>query len=374
MKPFRLGKILGFDINVDLSWLLIFGLVVFTLSHGYFPQLYPGFDIATNWSVAILAALLLFASVLLHELGHSVVSRYFETPVNGITLFLFGGVAQVSDEAKCPKEEFWVGIAGPFVSFVLAALFYILSAVGMIFFFPKPITAIFSYLGVINVALAVFNLIPGFPLDGGRILRSAIWSFTGNLAKATKYASSVGNAFGYFLMFLGLIQIFNGILLSGLWMMFIGWFITGAARTSYQQVLIKEALSGIRVEQIMSYDVPVIQANMNLQQFVNEYLLRYEYSCYPVADGNTIIGVIGIDEIRKIPSEEWIKYYVGNALHRLDGSMSVGKTDDAWDAMKMLSASNTCRVIVKEDTNFIGTIGKENLYRLIQAKVGSELK
>jgi Zn-dependent protease/CBS domain-containing protein len=371
MEGIKLGKILGFEINIDWSWLLVFALVVWSLASGYFPSTYPEFGVATNWLMGILAALLLFASVLIHELSHSLVARQYGTQVKGITLFLFGGVSQTTDEPKSAGEEFWMAIVGPVTSLVLAAIFYMVGGAGKLFMWPPPVIAICGYLAMINMLLGMFNLVPGFPLDGGRVLRSAIWGATGDLNKATRYAAAVGQGFGYILMGLGLLRIVAGDLIGGLWLVFIGWFLTGAARSSYQQMLMREALTGIRVEQVMSTDVPVIDGDVSVRRFVDDHLLRHEFSCYPVvnAQNEGVLGVVGAEEVRKVPAEEWDRTPVRQIAHRIDGEGVVTRQDDAWEALSKLASGNLCRLLVMEDGHLAGTVGREAMFRLVQTKM-----
>ncbi len=369
MGGIRLGKILGFEISIDWSWLFIFFLVVYTLANGYFPRLYPGFDIATNWLVGVVAALLLFASVLIHELSHSLVARSHGTPVRGIPLFLFGGVSQTADEPKSAREEFWMSIVGPATSVGLGLVFYMVGGIGVILGWPAPFVAISGYLSLINFLLGAFNLAHGFPLDGGRVLRSAIWAATGDLTKATRYASYSGQFFGYLLMAFGFAEIMIGGLIGGLWLIFIGWFLTGAARTSYQQVLMRQALSGVRVEQVMTTDVPVIPAEMSVRSFVDDHLLRHEYSCYPVTSNGSVIGVIGTEEVRSVPSSEWDITPVSRIAHSVDAAYEVSADDDAWNALAKLANGNVCRLLVMEDDQLKGTVGRDAVFRLVQTKM-----
>jgi len=232
--------------------------------------------------------------------------------------------------------------------------------------------AVLGYLAWINLFLGLFNLVPGFPLDGGRVLRSIIWGSTGELPKATQYASYVGQGFGYLLMAFGFVNILAGSLIGGLWLIFIGWFLTGAARSSYQQVMIKEALSGVRIEQVMTTDVPAIPADLSVRQFVDDYLLRHEYSCYPVVRGEEAIGVIGADEVRSVPSLQWDFARVGEIAHRIDGAYEVKPEDDAWDAVIKLANQEVCRLIVMDDNHIKGTVGRDTVFRLIQTKIQME--
>lgn len=369
MRGVRLGKILGFEINIDWSWLLIFFLVVFTLASGYFPSLRHNFDPSTNWMLGVAAALLLFASVLVHELSHSLVARRFGIDVKGITLFIFGGVSQTTEEPRSATEEFWMSIVGPATSFGLAAFFGILDIVGTSAHWPVAAVALVGYLAMINFFLGAFNLVPGFPLDGGRVLRSIIWGTTGDLTKATRYASFSGQTFGYLLMAIGFFNIVAlGQMIGGLWLIFIGWFLTGAARSSYEQLVVRQTLSGVPVEKVMTTDVPEIAAEMTVRQFVDEQLLRHEYSCYPVMKRDEVIGVVGAEEVRTVRSEMWDFTSVEEIVHHIDGAFKIDANDDAWDALSKLASPDVCRLMVMENGHLKGTLGREAIYRLIRTK------
>lgn len=369
LKSVRLGKILGFEISIDWSWLLIFILIVYTLARAYFPATYPGLAKSTYWWLGVIAALLLFVCVVMHELSHSLVARRYGTDVKGITLFIFGGVSQTTDEPKSAKEEFWMAIAGPAASMVLAVIFYGLSRGGSNLGWPVPAIALFGYLAWINLILGIFNLVPGFPLDGGRVLRSIIWGATGDLNKATRWASNVGQGFGYLLILYGLANIFFGAVIGGLWLIFIGWFLTGAARSSYQQLMMREALAGVPVERVMTTDVPVIPAEMSVRQFVDEYLLRHDYACYPVVSGEDVIGVVGAEEVRTVKSDQWDMTIVGAITHPISSAYKIEADHDAWEALTKLASEDVCRLIVMEDSHLKGTVGRESVYRLIRTKI-----
>ena len=369
MGGFKLGKIFGFQISIDWSWLFIFFLVVYTLAVGYFPVIYPGLGGVTNWGMAVVAALLLFVSVLIHELSHSLVARSYGGEVKGITLFLFGGVSQTADEPKAAREEFWMAVVGPLTSFALAGGFYALFVAGSAAKWPIAGVAILSYLAWINLLLGVFNLIPGFPLDGGRVLRSLIWGATNDLTKATWYASLVGQGFGYLLMIFGVFLIFGGNLIGGLWMIFIGWFLNSAARSAYQQLLVRQALSGVPVERVMTTDVPAVDAGMTVREFVDDKLLRHDHACYPVTSGETAVGVVGAEEVRAVPSNAWSSTTLGDIAHRLDDATEIGLRDDAWDALVKLTTGEACRLLVIEDDHLKGTVGRESLFRLVRTKM-----
>jgi Zn-dependent protease len=240
MQGFRLGSIFGFEIRVDLSWFLIFFLVLWTLSAGIFPTSYPGFGNATYFGMGIVATLLFFASLLAHELSHTFVARAKGIPVEGITLFIFGGVSRTRMDAETPGDEFQIAGVGPLVSLLLAGFFGLIWYVGINAGWSVVFTGIFAYLAVINLALAIFNMLPGFPLDGGRVFRSMIWKYTGNIKKATKIASTGGKWLAYLLIAFGALEMFAGAILGGLWLILIGWFLYNAAETSYEELLVSD--------------------------------------------------------------------------------------------------------------------------------------
>ncbi len=369
MRGVRLGKVLGFEISIDWSWLLIFFLVVYTLAAGYFPSLHRNFNVQTNWLLGVAAAILLFASVLVHELSHSVVARMNGIDVKGITLFIFGGVSQTTEEPKSPAEEFWMSIVGPLASIILAVIFGALELLGSHSQWPGAAVALVGYLAMINFFLGLFNLVPGFPLDGGRVLRSIIWGATNDLNKATRWASYSGQGFGYLLMAFGFFNILAlGATIGGLWLIFIGWFLTGAARSSYEQLVVRQALSGVPVERVMTTDVPEIPGDMPVRQFVDEHLLRRDFSCYPVMKNGSVIGVIGAEEVRTIRSEMWDFTRVDEIAHRIDGAYEISATDDAWDALGKLASPEICRLMVIENGELKGTLGRDAIYRLINTK------
>ncbi|MBI2844610.1 MAG: site-2 protease family protein [Armatimonadetes bacterium] len=370
MRGFRLGKVAGFEINIDWSWLIIFTLVIYSLAGFYFPRVYPGLSSATNWIMGVIAAILLFVSVLAHELMHSVVAKQYGIDIKGITLFIFGGMSQTGAEPGTPKAEFNMAVIGPVTSFVIAAVFYGVTVVGNGAGWPVPVVAITGYLAVINLILGIFNMVPGFPLDGGRVLRSGLWAWLDNLERATRYASYVGQGFGYLLMGFGFFNLLGGALIGGFWMIFIGWFLAGSARTSYEQVLLRQALSGVEVSRVMTTDVPVIEARTPVDDFVQNYLMRREYACYPVAENEQVKGIVGIGDVRSLPREQWQFTTVGEITHPIEEEMRVSKDDDAWDALlKLATDENSCRLLVMQNGNLEGTITQDNIFRLIRTKM-----
>jgi len=305
-----LGKILGIPIALDYSWFLVFALITWTLAAGYYPAEFPGWAPGTYWLLGAVTAVLLFASVVLHELGHSTVARRFGIRVRRITLFIFGGIAQIDAEPPTPRAEFLIAVAGPAVSLVLALLFGLLR-------FPVaavlPLLAVVRYLGYINWALVLFNLIPGFPLDGGRVLRAVLWGATGKPTRATVIAATVGRAVALLFILAGVFQIFAGNFITGLWIAFIGWFLESAAVGQVQQQTAQGFLAGHSVSDAMSTNYGVVPAETTVQQLV-DLVLTSGRRVFVAMRGGEALGLCTLHEIRAIPRERWAAVRVDEAM------------------------------------------------------------
>ena len=302
----RLFRLLGIPIAVDASWLIILALLTLSLAET-FPQLmhyfYPEASVAPYdyWIMALIAALAFFVCVLLHELGHAVVARSRGMPIRGITLFLFGGVAELGDEPVSAGTEFVMAIAGPLVSVVLAIVLGILAWVGYHVGWSPEVVLVLGYLAVINAAVLVFNMIPAFPLDGGRVLRSILWAATGKLRQATYWAAMLGQGFGWLLIGGGVMEFFWGNWLGGIWLGLIGFFLSNAARSSYQQVLIRQALQGEPVRRFMNSQPIVVPPSLDLRHWVEEYVYRYHRKAFPVASDGHVVGIITTQALTQVP-------------------------------------------------------------------------
>ncbi|MCC2668312.1 MAG: Lead, cadmium, zinc and mercury transporting ATPase [Armatimonadetes bacterium] len=363
----RLGSLLGFEIRLDLSWFLVVGLMTWSLATGVFPPVYH-FDARTSWVLGALAALLLFASVVVHELSHAVVARAHGLEVSGITLFLFGGVAQLKDEPPTPRAELLIAGVGPVASLFLGA-----ACLGVSFAIPadgvlRPIAALANYLGIVNIALAAFNLIPGFPLDGGRLLRSAIWHFSGNLHRATRWASQSGQVFAWLLIGYGAFRALVARDPGGFWLMFVGWFLNGAAQSAYQQLVLRSTLSGVPVTEVMTHEVPEIDAEIRVPEFVHNYLLRHEYSVYPVTREGEFVGVIGLADVRRLERDVWGVTCVGALAHEPDEDRVLHHDQDAWDALTQMVENDSPRLLVIENGKLEGIVSREAIIRLVQIR------
>ena len=280
-RRIKLFTLLGFEVKIDLSWLVIAVLVVWSLSTGLFPRYFPGLESQAYWVMGIAGALGLFLSIVFHEFSHSIVARRYGMPMKGITLFIFGGVAEMGDEPPRPMAEFMMAVVGPLSSIVIAGVAYLVYLQGIGAGWPEPLNGIIGYLAYINALLAGFNLLPAFPLDGGRILRSILWGARKNLRWATRVASAIGTAFGILLIFLGVLQFFRGEFIGGVWWFLIGMFLQEAARGSYQQVLIRKALEGEAVSRFMQTNPVTVPPSVSVQQLVEDYIYKYHCKMFP---------------------------------------------------------------------------------------------
>src|SRR5271157_5225396 len=316
----KLGRISGIEIGLHYSWFIIAALIVFSLGE-HFRQVYPHWGTSQIWITALFTAVLFFVSLLLHELSHSLVAQARGLKVKAITLFALGGVSQIQDDATDAKTEFWVAFAGP-ISSLIIGFGCLAVAVGLGWRRPAEprtgVTAVLVWLGYINVALAVFNMIPGFPLDGGRVLRSIVWAITKNADRSTRIAAGVGQVVAFLFILDGIWEFFSGAGFGGLWIAFIGWFLMDAARASYGQAEITAAFQGVRVSSVMSRDCIIVNHAMDLQDFVDNSLLRTGQRCYAVEDQGHLVGLITPRDVGAIPPELWSKTTVGDAMRPLD--------------------------------------------------------
>ncbi len=358
----RIGTIMGIPIRVHFSWLIVFGLLTWLLSSRYFPQVTPDLPFVSYWINGVLAALLLFASVAFHELAHSYVAQKYKLTIESITLFIFGGVAQLKGEPPHPRAEFWIAIAGPFSSFLLSAFFFIL-AMNM----AGGTRALFAYLAQINFIIGVFNLIPGFPMDGGRVLRSALWVKKKDYFYATQKASSIGKGIALFFIFFGLFSIFTGGP-GGLWLMLVGWFLYSAAQASYQQSTLQEILSGIKVKGIMVGEMQTIDPSISLDKAVDEYFLRYGYGGFPVIDDGKFLGILTLKEVKDVPRENWGKVKVSEAYIPHEKRWEISPDADAIKALELMIKEDKGRIVVTEGDKIIGLITRNGIARYVQIK------
>jgi Zn-dependent protease/CBS domain-containing protein len=370
-KRIRLFTLLGFEVNIDLSWILIAVLVTWSLAVGFFPFYYEGLTPGTYWLMGMVGALGLFLSVIVHEFSHSLVARKFGMPMKGITLFLFGGVAEMEDEPPSAKAEFWMAIVGPLTSIALALGFYgiYLSGVETV---SVPINAVIGYLALINGILAAFNLVPAFPLDGGRVLRSILWGTKKNLRWATRVSSEIGAGFGILLMFMGVVQIFAGNLIGGMWWVLIGLFLQNAAKMGYQQVLTRNILGGEKVRRFMKTDAVAVPPTITIAELVEDYVYRYHYKFFPVTEGKRLVGCISTREIKEVPREQWESKRVVDVVSSCSPDNTITSEADAMQALSTMSRTGVSRLMVIEGERLEGIIALKDLMQLLSLKMELE--
>lgn len=359
-----LGKVFGIEIYIDASWIIIFVLVTWTLAGQYFPSQNPNWSLPLNWFLGIIASILFFASVLAHELSHSLMAIHQGGTVRNITLFIFGGVAQIGEEPDKPRKEFLIALVGPLASIAIGIIS------GIVWWFTReislPIASILSYLGIINIALAVFNLIPGFPLDGGRILRAIIWEFSKNLKLATKVASFSGKLVAFLLIFWGIRLIFSGLTLNGVWLIFIGWFLYNAATSSYRHLLVKDALREVRVEDLMITNFDTVPPGLTIQQLIDDFILRHRDRGLLVVEEGLVQGIVCLDDIKKVPKERWSTITIKDIMIPKDQLEKVSPGDDAGVALGKLSAKNIHQIPVVQENKVRGILRRNDILNYIQ--------
>jgi Zn-dependent protease len=360
----RIGRIAGIEIGIHYTWLL--ALVIFTwlLGQSYFPGTYPGWQTYSYWVAGFLATFILFISVLIHELAHSLVARSRGLPVSSITLFILGGVSNLTEEPEKPGLEFVMAIAGPASSLVLAGIFWVIwYLLGSHAIFLK---AIFGYMALANALLSGFNLLPGFPLDGGRVFRSILWKTTGNLLKATNIATIVGRLFAWVFMGVGLLLAFGvsilGIsgFLNGLWFVFIGWFLNSAADSSRQEATLREHLTGVLVGKVMEKDVESVHSGTNIADLVQTIFIQKRKRAIPVTDGDNLIGMVTISDIKGLPQEKWPTTLVSQVMHR-DPIHFVKPEDDLNAAMKLIAQNDLNQIPVLSQGKLVGILTRADV-------------
>lgn len=371
-KRITLFSLLGFEVRVDLSWVFLAILIVWTLAAGAFPAYYPDLPVATYWAMGVVGALGLFFSIIFHEMSHSLVARHFGLPMGGITLFLFGGVAEMKDEPQSPRVEFLMAVAGPIASIVLGGIFYAIEVAATGLGAPAAVTGVFFYLAAINIVLAVFNLVPAFPLDGGRMLRAVLWHWNGNLRRATRVASNFGSGFGILLIVLGLLNIVQGNFVGGMWWFLIGLFVRNAAAMSYQQVLIKQGFEGVPVRRLMNTQVVTVPPQISVADLVNDYFYKFHYKTYPVAEHGRLLGYVSSRDVKAVPRERWPFVTVGNVMNGLTADNTVPPQLDALEAMKIMNRTGNSRLLVAEDNRLLGIVSLKDMMNYLFLKIELE--
>jgi len=377
----RLGKIFGIKIQINWSWLFIFTLVAWNLSTA-FGNIHPRWGAVQRLVVSLSAAFLFFISVLAHELAHSLMARARGIPVKGITLFMFGGVSSIQRHPDTPVSEFLITIVGPVTSVLLGTIFLALSGVwpvtgGWQGVNPTemasklgPVSTLLLWLGPINIILGVFNMIPGFPLDGGRVLRSILWRITNNLRKATRWASWVGQGVAWLMIISGVAMVFGATipvlgsgLIDGLWVTFIGWFLNSAAVQSYHEVVVQDILEGVKVEDVMRKNPPTVEEQETIATLVNQYIMEKDDHAFLVTDGSRWRGLITLSDVRSVPRQKWQETLVRDAMTPQDEVVSVSRSQDASHAFNELSQKGVRQIPVLENDHIVGVVRREEIVK-----------
>jgi len=371
-KGFELFKLFGFSVRIDASWILIAILVVWSLASGFFPHYYPDLSRATYWWMGGLGALGLFLSIVFHEFAHSLVARQRGMEMRGITLFIFGGVAEMDDEPSSPATEFLMAIAGPVASILIAGASFGLWRLGGLVNWPSPVGAVFWYLALINAVLVAFNLVPAFPLDGGRVLRSILWRTLGSLRKATRITSSIGSGFGLLLIVLGVMAFVSGNFIGGMWWFLLGMFLRSAAAMSYQQLLIRRVLEGEPIRRFVQPDVRTVSPSTSVRQLVDDYIYRHHFKMFPVVSDGRLVGCVKTQRVKEVPREQWAEHEVSEITEPCSEQNTIEPEADALAALTKMRRDGDSPLMVVRDARLEGIISLRDLVRLISLKLDLE--
>ncbi len=369
-KGLTIFRLAGFDIRLDPSWFFLALLLTWTLAVGYFPFALPGLSGQTYWLMGLIGAFGLFASIVVHELAHAVVARKRGMKMGGITLFLFGGVSEMHEEPPDPKTEAQMALAGPFVTLMVVLLFLLVTGVGIALVWPAPLLTVTTYLAVINALLFVFNLVPAFPLDGGRALRAALWKWKGNLAWATRVASRVGVWFGIALILLGILSMIGGNFMGGLWWVLIGLFLQGAANRANEDMAMRQELEHEPVRRFMRQDPVSVPPHISLNHLIEEYFYRHYHKTYPVVEPTgKLLGCVRLDQVKSIPREEWDRHEVEEVVQPCSEDNTIPPDTDAYTALnKLQQTGGRSLMVVEAGTQLVGVVALRDLIQFFQVR------
>ena len=363
-RTIPLGRVLGIPIGVHYSWFTILVLLTWVLAVSYYPAELHGWPAVLYWIMGALTAILLFVAVLVHELGHAVVAFHYQVPVQGITLFIFGGVAQIGDEPPSPVAEFWIAVAGPLVSFALAAVCSLLQATLSGF---ALLLALTKYLAYVNGTLALFNLIPGFPLDGGRVFRAIVWAVTHNLRRSTLLAANLGRGISLLFVVLGVWQVIDGNMGTGLWIAFIGWFLETAARAEVRRQETQGLLAGRRAVEAMDDDPAFIAAGTTLQQLVDRFIRVAGQRSFVLEADNHTVGLLTLHQIKGVPRSEWPTTPAARIMIPLARAKSIGPEYELWNVLQEMDRSGVTQLPVVANGQILGMLSREGIMRFLCA-------
>lgn len=358
-----LGHIMGIPIDVDYSWFLVFGLVTWLLAVSYYPAMLKGAPPVELWLMGAATAILFFVSILVHELSHSAVALHYKIAVSRITLFIFGGVSQIAEDPTKPGIEFLVAIAGPLASLALAAIFYL----------SEPLLAnlasalaVVKYLAFINLALGLFNLIPGFPLDGGRVFRAIVWEWIGDVRRATIIAANTGRFFGFLFIMIGVWMALKGFLFNGIWTAFIGWFLESAAASQVQQQLLQTLLTGHKVSEVLGQECLYVPSSAILQEIVDQEILRHGRRCFLVRQDDRVIGLLTLHSIKAVPPTEWATTTAAAAMIPADQLSTTSPNAELSTALEKMGRNGINQMPVMQGDQLVGMLSREDIVHYLQ--------
>jgi len=368
----RLFSLFGFDVWVDASWLLLAALIIWTLAEAVFPGLVPHLARAAYWWMAAATTIGLLFSIVFHETAHALLARHYGMPVRGITLFIFGGVAEMEQEPPSPKSELLMAIAGPLASFVLAGVFFVLLLLAGALDAPPAVQGTLWYMWFINAVLGIFNLIPAFPLDGGRVLRAALWLWRGDLVAATRIAAEAGNFFGILLMVFGVFGVITGDFIGGMWRFLIGLFLKGAADASYREVIARTALQGVLVAQVMTPDPISVTPETSVESFIEDFVYRYHHRVFPVTRDGAFLGCVGTEQAATIAREAWPTTLIAWIMQPCAAEDTISPGKDAIAALAQMRRAGRTRLWVVEGGRLVGVLSLRDMLELLSTKLELE--
>lgn len=373
-RSITLFRLAGFEIKVDFTWVLLAVLVTWSLAHSYFPFYLPDLKPYVYWALGIEGAVGLFASIIVHELGHALVARHYGIPIKDITLFIFGGVANMEEEPKRARDEFYMAIAGPVVSGIVAVAMLALDRALHSVAPEAPLLAVFNYLAWMNALLAGFNMIPAFPLDGGRVLRAILWDWRKDLRFATRVSSGIGSIFGLGLIFLGVFTFINGSTVQGIWFCMIGLFVRSASAMSYRQLVLRRALEGEPISRFMKTEVISVQPSLLLKDFVEQYVYTQHHKLYPVMVGGRLLGMVTTRGVKAVPQEQWAETSVGEITEPCTDDNCATPNLDAMQALTLMHRTGRGRMLVVESGELLGIVSLKDLMSFLGLKLDLEGK
>lgn len=372
-RNLKLFKLFGFEVRVNISWAFLAILIALSLAQGFFPAVYEGWPKATYWWMAAAGVVGVFFSIVIHELSHSIAARAFGMHMRGITLFLFGGIAEMEDEPKSAKAELVMALAGPAISLALAAACLLLADWGAGGGEPTPAWAVVEYLGWLNLVLAGFNLVPAFPMDGGRALRALLWQWRGNVRWATKWAARLGAAFGLALIVAGIVFALMGAFVQGLWWFLIGMFIRAAAQGSYLQMEVRRMMGGLTVADLMQADAHAVSPQTTLADLVQHYVYEFQQTEFPVREGDDrLVGLVGVPEIKNVAQADWAATRVADVMRPLSPAEILTPEEEAVIALRRLQEGSRDMRVVAKDGRLLGMLSKADVMKLLNLRMDLE--